>query len=342
MRRAGAPLFLAVTVIVFPGCSDGPGSSATDGGLTGSTSTATTLTGEASTSSSTQGPGTSPTATSTASAGETTSGAADSSSGGGGSSTTGPVDFCGGALFCEDFEDYDAVELENGEQIGPWAVVLNGDNRGMDIDSSRATSGAKALHVFLEAGTDDAGGRLRASGDLPVLAGNPTHLYGRMMMYLEPVATSVHWSFFRLVGEAEPGSPVAPRSARYLLSSLSDSGYYSFVYGLEASGGNPFVDCSQRQDATLLEGTWTCVSFELDSVNRQLRMWLDGAADPAVEVDNTGQQCVGDVPNDTPWYGPAAEEFFLGAQTFHPMSGRLDVWFDDVVLDVNPLPCPPR
>ena len=89
------------------------------------------------------------------------------------------------------------------------------------------------------------------------------------------------------------------------------------------------------------ESRWTCVAFEMDSVARRLRLTTDGAAAPAVAVDDHGQGCVGDVvPDDSPWYGPAIDELYVGAWSFHPMTGPLEVWIDDLVVDVDPVSCP--
>ena len=68
-------------------------------------------------------------------------------------------------------------------------------------------------------------------------------------------------------------------------------------------------------------------------------MSRDGAS-PFLVVDETGQGCVGDVANDSPWYGPVIDQLYVGTWSFHPMTGPLEVWIDDVVVDTEPVACP--
>ncbi len=202
-------------------------------------------------------------------------------------------------------------------------------------------SGANALHVHID-NTVTAGGRLFADGDQPIFANKPAHVYGRMMMYIDPNGTSVHWTFFGVNGDAEPSSPAVGRNASYIMSSLPKNGVntYSFVYGLEAQGSDGFHDCSS-QSKTSMPSEWACISFEMDSVARKLRMYKDGAVDPILSVDDHGNGCVPPTSVTSPWYGPAITQLFVGAWSFHAMNAPLDVWIDDLVVDTKPVACPP-
>jgi hypothetical protein len=90
-----------------------------------------------------------------------------------------------------------------------------------------------------------------------------------------------------------------------------------------------------------MPSTWACISFEMDSVARKLRMYKDGAVDPILSVDDRGTGCVQPTPVTTPWYGPSVTQLFVGAWSFHPMNAPLDVWIDDLVVDTKPVTCPP-
>lgn len=273
------------------------------------------------------------------------SGASGSSSGSstGGDGGMPPADPCADALFCEKFEDYAGViTIADDQELGPWRAALSNGGAEMSLDGTHVVSGTQALRVRIEGG-GTAGGRLFAGGDRPLFAGNPTHVYGRMMMYVDPNGTSVHWTFFGVNGDAEPGSPVAGRNASYIMSSLPREGVntYSFVYGLEGAGSDdPYRDCWFQSETNMPTGGWQCVEFEMDAVARKLRMRTGDAASPIASVDETGQGCVGEVPGDTPWYGPAMEQLFVGAWSFHPMNGPLEVWIDDLVVDTKPVACP--
>jgi hypothetical protein len=289
------------------------------------------------------------TSTTTTSGGPTTSGPTTTTTGGTTSSTTGnggtgggSADPCAGALFCETFEDYsDVSTLADAQTFGPWRAAVDTNGGSLELDDAHTTSGTRALHTRIESGTS-AGGRLFANGDLPLFAGGPTHLYGRMMMYIDPNGTSVHWTFFGASGDAEPGSPEVGRRATYLMSSLPRDGVntYSFVYGLEGTNTDPYHDCWFQSEGAMPTGEWTCVQFEMDSVARSLRMWTGDPSTPTVAVDDIGQGCVGDVPGDSPWYGPVWEEIYLGAWSFHDMDAPLEVWIDDLAIGTAPLPCP--
>jgi hypothetical protein len=251
------------------------------------------------------------------------------------------ADPCGGALFCETFDGYAGVtSIMDKQKLGPWHASLE-TGATMGLDGLHTISGANALHVHID-NAATAGGRLFADGAQPLFATTPTHVYGRMMMYIDPNGTSNHWTFFGVNGNAEPSSPAVGRNASYLMSSLPKAGVntYSFVYGLAAQGTDAYHDCSS-QSATSMPSAWACVSFEMDSVARKLRMYKDGAPDPILSVDDHGRDCVAPTAVTSPWYGPSIAQLYVGAWSFHAMNAPLDVWIDDLVVDTKPVSCPP-
>jgi len=243
-------------------------------------------------------------------------------------------------LFCETFDNYPAVTtIADQQKFGPWHAAL-ATGATMGLDGMHTTSGSSALHVHIDDAVT-AGGRLFADGAQPIFAGKPTHVYGRMRMYIDPNGTSVHWTFFGVNGTAEPTSPATGRAASYILSSLPKNGVntYSFVYGLSATATEAYHDCSSQSSTSMPTG-WACVSFEMDSVARTLRMYEDGAAAPILSVDDHGKNCVAPTAVTSPWYGPAITQLFAGAWSFHAMNAPLDVWIDDLVVDTKPVACP--
>jgi hypothetical protein len=249
-----------------------------------------------------------------------------------------PPDPCGSALFCETFDSYPSVSTVGASQkFGPWQAELK-TGASMKLDGLHKRSGANALHVHIDKGTT-AGGRLRTTGGQPIFASKPTHLYGRMMMYIDPNGTSIHWTFFGVSGKV-PTGPAAGQNAAYILSSLPSKSVntYSFVYGLSAPDG--YHDCSSQSKTSMPTATWACVSFEIDSDARKLRMHKDGATTPILSVDDHGTGCVAPTSVTSPWYGPAVESLFAGAFSFHAMNDPLDVWIDDLVIDTKPVSCP--
>lgn len=327
---------LALASACYTGTFAGPEPG--EGGSTwaseGTTAVATTSPGSATTP--TTGP--TPGETSDPSSGTTASPADDTTT------TAGPdmgpmLEPCPASAFCEPFDDYAETDLADGQTFGPWRASLSQAGAMMDLDGTHTTSGNAALHVRLEQG-DAAGGRLFTADGLPFLAGSPTHVYGRMMMYIAESGTSVHWTFFGVQGPAEPSAPLAGNYASYIMSSLPADGVntYSFVDGL--AGGPDFQDCWARGDTPMPTGQWTCVSFEMDGLARRLRMYVDGDPTPIVAVDDTGQGCVAPVAGDSLWYGPEIDQMFVGTWSFHPMQAPLEVWIDDLVVDTAPVACP--
>ena len=272
------------------------------------------------------------------------SGRSTTGSGGSGTSDAGTdastADPCGNALFCEKFDDYAGVtSIDDKQKLGPWhAALLTGATMG--LDGTHRVSGSMALHVHIDQ-TVTAGGRLFADGAQPIFASKPTHVYGRLMMYIDPNGTSEHWTFFGVNGNAEPSSPAVGRNAQYIMSSLPRNGVntYSFVYGLQSTTSDPYHDCSS-QSSTAMPSTWACVSFEMDSVARELRMYKDCATAPILSVDDHGNGCVKPTAVDSPWYGPSITQLFVGAWSFHAMNAPLDVWVDDLAVDTKPIACP--
>jgi hypothetical protein len=276
-----------------------------------------------------------------------TAGGSGGAAGSGGSGASdagrdaGPIDPCSTALFCEKFDGYAGVAaITDKQKFGPWHAALQ-TGATMNLDGMNKVSGSNALHVHID-NTVTAGGRLYADGNQPIFASKPTHVYGRMMMYIDPNGTSIHWTFFGVNGDAEPSSPAVGRNAQYIMSSLPKNGVntYSFVYGLQAMGTDGYHDCSS-QSSTSMPSAWACISFEMDSVARKLRMYKDGAVDPILSVDDHGKGCVNPTPVAAPWYGPSISQLFVGAWSFHPMNAPLDVWIDDLVVDTKPVTCPP-
>ena len=244
---------------------------------------------------------------------------------------------CPATAFCESFDDYTETTLVDAQTFGPWRASLSTSGARMDLGGTHVVSGSRALHVSIDSGAT-AGGRLYARNAVPLVAAHPTHVYGRMRMFVEPSGTSIHWTFFGVEGPADSTSPAAGRSASYIMSSLPRAGVntFSFVDGL--GGGANYQDCWNQSMTPMPVGRWTCVSFEMDSVARHLAMSIDGTQ--IMVVDQTGQGCVSPVAGSSPWYGPEVAAMFVGAWSFHPMDAPLEVWIDDLVVDTSPVACP--
>jgi hypothetical protein len=89
---------------------------------------------------------------------------------------------------------------------------------------------------------------------------------------------------------------------------------------------------------------WTCVAFQFDGTQNEMRYWQDGVEIPELHVvgnAKTDMTCtVKGV--DGRWLGPDAfKNINVGWESYqHDVAGAHDAWIDDVILDDQPIPCP--
>jgi len=244
---------------------------------------------------------------------------------------------CGGQPLCENFEGLAAGALANNQTIGGFRADVQGSGT-LAIDTTRAFSGSQSLKAHID-GAAQGGGRLWAqSGAL--FAQTRRHLYGRFMMWNSNDSNSTHWTIFGASGVVPASSgPSSGHTTTYLFSAAEDKKFMAVFYDNQTQ-----QDCwhhaTEPVPVAAPTDHWTCVAFEADADAIRYRMSLDGRAITSFSVDTTGDGCL-NAPAATPWYGPAFDRFYLGALSFHPMSGPLDVWFDDLVVDTQPVDCDP-
>lgn len=242
---------------------------------------------------------------------------------------------CAGQLLCETFEALPAGAIANNANVGGFRADVQAPGT-LAIDTAHAYSGTHALKAHINGGAQG-GGRLWAH-DGALFAPTRRHLFGRFMMWNEREANSVHWTIFGASGVVPAPSPAAGHTTTYLFSAADDKKFMAVFYDNQTQ-----QDCWHHAQALVPVAAptdhWTCVTFEADADAIHYRMGLDGSEVPSFSVNTTGDGCLA-VPGNTPWYGPSFNQFYLGAISFHPMSGPLDVWFDDLVVDTAPVACP--
>jgi hypothetical protein len=242
---------------------------------------------------------------------------------------------CGTALLCETFDEYDAGALTNGATLGPWKVNIQDSSASADVSTMRSTSGAQAFHVHIDQNASS-GAQLKTRASIPLFASTRTQLYGRFMMYLGPDGTSIHWTMWGASGTVPQGTTSAGATATYLFSAfnLNNVNEFSEVYGNSITG----QDCYHGSNVLMPVNDWACVSFSVDSAAIQYRMSVDGGVIPSMSLDTMGDGCVNQANQS--WWGPLFDQFYIGALSFHPMTGPLDLWIDDLIVDTQPVGCP--
>lgn len=242
---------------------------------------------------------------------------------------------CGAQKLCETFESLPTGALANNATVGPYRADVQTSGT-LAIDTTRAYSGTRSLKAHIGGGAKG-GGRLWASGGA-LFAPTQRHIYGRFMMWNATDAQSVHWTLFGASGVVPAPSPAAGHTTTYLFSAADDKKWMAVFYDNQTQ-----QDCWNHASEPIPVATptnqWTCVAFEADADAIRYRLSLDGRPITSFSVNTTGQGCLNAGPT-TPWYGPSFDRFYLGAMSFHNMSGPLDVWFDDLVVDTAPVGCP--
>jgi hypothetical protein len=241
---------------------------------------------------------------------------------------------CGNALLCERFDTFPVRTIKDGDTLGLWKAQLDDSTGAAKIDNSKAYSGANSLKMHISAGSNG-GGRLR-TGEKPLFASTRSHLYGRFMLWHTSNKSSVHWTMFGLSGKVGPGNPLSGHDVTYLFGANRANQFWSVYYDNQTG-----MDCSKAGTTTIPLGKWSCIQWEADSDARKIDMWVNGTLISDLAVRDKGRNCVNAArDSNTPWYGPQSSSFYIGADSFHPMDGDLDLWIDDVIVDTKTVPCP--
>jgi hypothetical protein len=239
---------------------------------------------------------------------------------------------CGAGALCETFESSPAGAIANGANLGMFTSDVSGSGT-LAADTSRAFRGSNSLKVHID-GNQRGGGRIFSKPDVALFASKPRHIYGRFMAWFDSNASSIHWTLAGASGKVAAPAATAGNDATYLFSVNSDDKFSAVYYNNQTT-----QDCWHHSTQQLPLRRWVCVGFEADGESIRYRLKLDGAAVPSFDVNTTGDGCLA-VPGNTPWSGPMFSNFYVGAMSFHPMSGPLDVWIDDVIVDTSAPSCP--
>jgi hypothetical protein len=262
------------------------------------------------------------------SAGGTSAGAPAGGSGGG------SADPCAGALFCDDFEDYD-----KGKSPGaPWAERVNSGT--VAVDDAQHVSGSKSVKFTTEAksSTKTAFLRLKSDSVFPV-AGNL--FYGRMMVRLESAPTeSVHWTLLQATGTV----PNQTYRSQYRYGGQHPvTGGSQLMANYETpdsySGNGPSTDCWVHANMKVLPtAAWVCVEWEFDGPNDAMRFWMNDQALDDLSVNGTGQGCVSQSETYR-WTAPNFGELEIGWESYQNDAART-LYIDDLVVSKTRVGCP--
>ena len=262
-----------------------------------------------------------------------------------------PPEDCTGLAYCDDFEAYgedagldDAGLIKSGAILGPWKASF-GSKTTMTVDSVRAYTGHKALHIKIDGPTAaSTGGFLGASvPPTGVVTGNT--MFGRAMFYFAPPAENavdagnvgdagdagdaappnglpsrVHSSFFRITGKYTPEDAAV----------VMDVGDSQTVLFLNYFPPLHFEENKSGGDVT--PNGWHCLQWQ-----------FDGSASPPIIHSQVllDQQPVVNVPVDAGWVNATPwSAMGFGFILLNPETNPIDLSLDTFALDENPIACP--
>lgn len=326
------PLFYALpltSLLAFVACSSEPSPPASgSGGTGGSGGAAPTPVGGSSVLPTNGGGGFGASGSPTSGGGGQSSSAGTSAGGGGGSalggapaggsggasggtSSSGTGGTGGGALsgcmgvtskFCDDFE----MQATGQKPTGDFSV-----DDGIVVDTSKAYSGTKAIHLTTAKPTDST--MLRFSKQFPM-----NDFQGRAMLYLTRIPTAgIHWDLIDTTSDNNVHWEIGGMYGKFILVvDPPDHGLTS----------NPFPT-----------GKWFCLQWQFKYGGQGMDNTFVAKMDGKVldKGQFTGADPEGDKWNAGPW-----KNLQLGWVAYGNSDVDIELWIDDLALGDQPIACP--
>lgn len=249
----------------------------------------------------------------------------------GGAQDAAPVDPCAGRIVCDDFEK----AATGGPPGSQW--TLSTSKGTVVIDETRAHSGKRSAKVSIDATTSSDTYRqaMLTVAKAPLIPLPANTVYGRFMISTDRIPDStVHWTIASASGQTTDNL--------YAVYNYGGMGGLMANY-YKSTTPNP-TDCWQSNSQAFPTGAkWTCVAFQLDGTNDEMRYWIDGVEITDLHVigmSKTDATCtVKGV--DGRWLAPTFDSVRVGWESYQDdKAGAHVAWIDDVILDDNPVSCP--
>lgn len=254
-----------------------------------------------------------------------------------------------------DFEDSDTIPSEWTTSVNNGTTPVVSSEQGFESTNSVkfAVPGGGYRRSFL-------------SFDPSQISGLGDTVHGRMMMYITGSADDGDFTFVQAEGDAKTTSNApANTTVQYRgrvngrMGNNQGDGYdYFFAnYDTFVNGPNPApaysTDCytnptaSSTSPATeyrVARNEWICLEWYFDASTNQLTFQRDGTNLTQINVNNTGDGCVGGVNGEegNTWTGPQQfKNLLIGLEQYHGDANAQTLYIDDVVLDtMGPIGCP--
>ena len=261
------------------------------------------------------------------------------------------------ALFCDDFEEYTfmpvAGQLDLSEMAPNWAQYsFHGYPRA---DNVKAFLGKQAAHFDTESGSYRFAAFVHETPDgVPAV---PLAHYGRVMVFLNAVSPATQWTILEAQGLL-PGSTTELATYGFggnkghLAASYSqrprvlsgDGGVALRAGGPQNAAENAMakVDCTKTATTeTFPTNRWACVEWNIDAQKGLMHLWIDGLAQPEVDVAGQGTECATGTPT-TPWQAPSVfTKLDLTWEGYGSDSPGQQSFFDEFAIGEQRIGCPP-
>lgn len=242
---------------------------------------------------------------------------------GGGAGASG--DACAGRLFCDDFEE----GTVGAGPLAPWKARVNGGQA--KYDDSKAVSGKRSMKLSQSAGSN--GRAMLALEGAPAFPLKKNVLFGRFMFFTDkPPTPGIHSTFLWAEGK------YMGADTKYTYA------FHDKLLAVYFRSTKPSTECWQHKlGSELPTGKWQCMAYELNGETNEMRFALGPQDIPELHVvgsTRTTADCV-DKNVDPVWHAPSPfTAVVLGWENFGQDVAR-DTWIDDVVVDDEPVACPP-
>lgn len=246
--------------------------------------------------------------------------------------------------YCDNFDEYDAGPITNGELLGPWVATFQGTRTTMNVDPSGGYGGTQALRVTITY-VDNDGGTVRATLNQKVTDGGSLvgpDLFGRAEIFYADVADGglplgVHSWVFNASGKIPDGGATSMNmggggNKLQLNYQYPPVPKYADGGSLRYSDGGAYPTESSQQGGAMTTGTWHCLQWEYNgSPNNMGNVWIDGT--PAITVNNP-------TPVENWVISQGYTSFDFGFNHYQQLSNGIDVYLDNFALDSAMIPCP--
>lgn len=257
-------------------------------------------------------------------------GASGGTAGGGDGAAGAAGGGCGpGTVLCEDFETYAAPA----DLAAVWTTTVTAAT--MTVDTTKASHGAKALHIKAAAGTPVAVIAKQGAPLFPI-AGNV--IFGRVMMWLTATpGGDYHWNNIQAAGDM----PAATTWGKYGWGGQFGKVLAGYTVRTTQTATTATMDCSNPSASAFPSQKWVCVEWQFDGTKNEMHLWFDGTLLTDVDVVGMGTRCVNNADLGKPWSAPTFSFLSLGWQQYQGSNGPLELWMDDVAVGTQRIGCPP-